>query len=388
MKLVEDFNEVRKYTETLCNPLEIEDYVVQVADFTSPAKWHLGHTTWFFEEFILKKFNPSYEQFDSKFNFVFNSYYNNVGERLERTNRGNLSRPTVDKVYAYRKYVNKAMLNLLSKNINKEIVELLTLGINHEQQHQELLLTDLKYMFGNNPLFPAYNSSINFVNTVNTVNAINEDSDWVSIKEGVYEIGYKGDEFSYDNELSPHKVYINDFQINKSLVTNREFIEFIESGGYADFNVWLDEGLNWKEKNKINSPLYWMKKDNVWFHYTLSGLEKVNPNSLLTHISFYEAAAFSEWKNMRLPTEFEWEIASEKLDWGKRWEWTNSAYLAYPNFKKAEGAVGEYNGKFMDKQKVLRGASVATSKNHSRKTYRNFFNSEERWQFTGIRLVK
>lgn len=376
------FNTVRAYSEALCNPLKTEDYVVQIATFTSPAKWHLGHTTWFFEEFILKSFAKNYTQFDENFNFIFNSDYNNAGDRVKRTDRGNLSRPTVERVYAYRKYVNKAIIDLLSQNSNEKIIELLTLGLNHEQQHQELFLTDIKYMFGNNPLFPAYDTGFKLINDEN------KESGFVSIKEGVYEVGLKGDDFCYDNELNPHKVYLNDFEVSKSLVTNGEFIEFIESGGYQDFNLWLEEGLHWKEKNNIDCPLYWLKKDDVWFQYTLAGLQKVNSKNILTHISFYEAAAFAEWKEMRLPTEFEWEIASEKLNWGQRWEWTNSAYLPYPKFKKAKGAVGEYNGKFMDKQKVLKGASVATSKNHSRKTYRNFFYSEERWQFTSIRLVK
>ena len=382
MTMIETFNQIRSYTKTLCRPLKTEDYVVQIASFTSPAKWHLGHTTWFFEEFILKVFVNNYIQFDKNFNFIFNSYYNNAGERVNRADRGNLSRPTVEKVYAYRKYVNEAMLDLLSQNPKEKIIELLTLGLNHEQQHQELLLTDVKYMLGNNPLFPVFDSTLKLIDDEN------KESGFVSIKEGVYEIGYTGKEFCYDNELNPHKVYLNSFEISKSLITNGEFIEFIESGGYQDFNLWLEEGLHWKNNNQINSPLYWHKKNNDWFYYTFAGLQKVNPKAILSHISFYEAAAYAEWKQMRLPTEFEWEIASEKLNWGQRWEWTNSAYLPYPNFKKAKGAAGEYNGKFMDKQKVLRGASVATSKNHSRKTYRNFFYSEERWQFTGIRLVK
>lgn len=382
MTILDLFKNTRTHTETLCNPLKTEDYVVQIDTFTSPAKWHLGHTTWFFEEFILKNFVDNYVPFDENFNFIFNSYYNNAGERVNRANRGNLSRPTVKRVYAYRKYVDNAIEDLCSQNLNKKVNELLILGLNHEQQHQELLITDLKYMFGNNPLFPVYDKDFRLINDVN------QESGFVSIKEGVYEIGYKGKRFCYDNELNPHKVYILDFEISKSLVTNGEFIEFMEAGGYQDFNFWLEEGLHWKEKNDIDSPLYWQKINGDWHQYTLSGLKKVNPDCILTHISFYEAAAFAEWKKMRLPTEFEWEIASDKLKWGKRWEWTNSGYLPYPNFKKAKGAVGEYNGKFMDKQKVLRGASVATSNKHSRKTYRNFFYSQERWQFTGIRLIK
>ena len=355
---------------------------MQIETFTSPTKWHIAHTTWFFEEFILKNFKADYKNFDDHFNFIFNSYYNTSGKRINRANRGYLTRPTVDRVFAYRKHVNEEIIALLSNNPTEKLIELLTLGINHEEQHQELIITDLKFMFGSNPLLPTYDSSFKLCNGTNS------ESGFVTIKEGVYEVGYMGDGFSYDNEMGRHKVYLNDFEISKSLVTNGEYIDFMNSGGYEDFNLWLEEGLHWKAKNQINCPLYWEKIDGDWHQFTLAGLQKVNPESILTHISYYEAFAYAEWKSMRLPTEFEWEIASDNFKWGQRWEWTNSAYLAYPNFKKSEGAVGEYNGKFMDKQKVLRGASVATTNNHSRKTYRNFFYSEERWQFTGIRLVK
>lgn len=382
MTIIDQFKTTRSYTEQLCHPLEKEDYVVQVTTFTSPTKWHLAHTTWFFEEFILKRFAQGYKLFDDDFNFIFNSYYNNSGQRINRADRGLLSRPTVHRVFDYRKYVDKAMVDLLAQNPNDRVLELLTLGINHEQQHQELILTDLKFMLGRNPLFPVFDKDYHLVNDKNTT------SGYTIIKEGVYEVGYQGKDFCYDNELSPHKVYLNDFEISNSLVTNGEYIDFIDAGGYQDFNLWLEEGLQWKNNHQINRPLYWKKIDDVWYQFTLAGLQKVNPNTILSHISFYEALAFAEWKNMRLPTEFEWEIASNQFHWGQRWEWTHSAYLPYPNFKKSEGAVGEYNGKFMDKQKVLKGASVATSKNHSRKTYRNFFYSEDRWQFTGIRLVK
>ncbi|WP_107038969.1 ergothioneine biosynthesis protein EgtB [Brumimicrobium mesophilum] len=382
MNIIEKFKATRDYTEKLCEPLEIEDYGVQIATFTSPTKWHIAHTTWFFEEFILKNFQKGYTHFDDDFNFIFNSYYNNSGKRIDRANRGYLTRPTVKRIFEYRKYVTAAIVGLLENDPNEKVLELLELGINHEEQHQELLITDLKFMFASNPLQPVYDSNFKLNNSKN------EESGFASVKEGVYEVGHKGKDFCYDNELGVHKVYLNDFEISKSLVTNEEYIEFMEAGGYEDFNLWLEEGLHWKKKNNINCPLYWEKVHNVWHQFTLSGLQKVDPKAILAHISYYEASAFAEWKKMRLPTEFEWEIASEKFDWGKRWEWTNSSYLAYPNFKKSEGAVGEYNGKFMDKQKVLRGASVATSKNHSRNTYRNFFYSEERWQFTGLRLVK
>jgi len=383
MKLSEHFLDTRKHTNSICKPLTIEDHVVQVAIFASPAKWHLAHTTWFFETFILKVYAPAYKEFHKDFNFLFNSYYNNAGDRVFRADRGNMTRPGVEEIYNYRKYVDKAMLHLIANNEDDTLKELITLGIHHEQQHQELLLTDIKYMLGHNPLFPVYDKDTSLLE-----NEENKESGFHSVKEGVYKIGFQENGFSYDNELGVHKVYLHDFEISKGLVTNEEFIQFIEDGGYSNFNFWLDQGWSWVEENKINAPLYWHKIKGEWHHFTLIGLQKVTPKSIVKHISFYEAAAFAEWKGMRLPTEFEWEVAAEKLNWGKRWEWTNSAYLPYPNFSKAEGAIGEYNGKFMINQMVLRGASIATSPNHSRKTYRNFFNTDARWQFTGIRLAK
>ncbi|PCI31564.1 MAG: sulfatase maturase [Flavobacteriaceae bacterium] len=383
MNTQEHYISVRNHTETICKPLNIEDYVVQPAVFTSPVKWHLAHTTWFFETFILKKYLANYTYFNSQFSFLFNSYYNNAGERILRANRGNLTRPTVDEIYKYRAFVDEKMVGILSNNsASIEINKLVVLGLNHEQQHQELLLTDIKYMFGHNPIFPIYKNDYNLLKDTNST------AGFIPIKEGIYQIGYNEDDFCYDNELGIHKVYLNDFQINNALVTNKEFIDFIESDAYSDSNLWLDEGWTWINKNKIDAPLYWHKINDECYYYTLSGLKKIDPNAIVSHINFYEANAFAEWKGMRLPTEFEWEIASKQMDWGKRWEWTSSAYLPYPKYKKATGAVGEYNGKFMSNQMVLRGASVATSKNHSRKTYRNFFHSDERWQFTGIRLVK
>jgi len=348
----------------------------------SPPKWHLAHSTWFFETFILKPFDPEYVVFDEAFNFLFNSYYNNIGERTLRTDRGNVTRPTIKSVYQYRHYVDTHMLKLLSSVSIDKVIPLVELGLQHEQQHQELMITDIKYILGHNPLFPVYKSGNNLLN------GRNHDTGFVGIQEGVYEIGHEGNGFCFDNELGRHKAYIQNFEISKSLVTNAEFLEFMEAGGYQDFNLWLDAGWSWVNSNDINSPLYWHKIEGEWFYFTLAGLEKVDPDAILSHISFFEAAAFAQWKGMRLPTEFEWEVAAEQLHWGQRWEWTNSSYLPYPGFAKAPGAVGEYNGKFMINQMVLRGASVATSPDHSRKTYRNFFQTHERWQYTGIRLVK
>ena len=383
MDLINQYNDVRAYTEQICKPLQTEDYVVQVAEFASPAKWQLAHSSWFFETFVLLPHLPEYKLFNIDFPYLFNSYYNNAGDRVLRAKRGNLTRPTTNEVYAYREYVDTAMGQLLQQKLDADLFQLVTLGLHHEQQHQELLLSDIKYMFGQNPLFPAYDVETSLLDQES-----NRESGYVKISEGVYTIGYQGDGFCFDNELGVHKVYLHDFEIQKGLVTNGEYIEFIEAGGYKDFNLWLDEGWSWLKQNQVSKPLYWHQLDGQWMHYTLKGFQKIKENDILKHISFYEAMAFAEWKGMRLPTEFEWEIASSQLNWGQRWEWTNSAYLPYPGFKKAPGAIGEYNGKFMINQMVLRGASIATSPKHSRPTYRNFFHPNAQWQFTGIRLAK
>ncbi|WP_159023706.1 ergothioneine biosynthesis protein EgtB [Formosa sp. L2A11] len=382
MCLSSKYKAIRDQTVMFCNHLDIEDYAIQVVQFASPPKWHLAHTTWFFETFILKNYVTDYTDFNSDFNFLFNSYYNNAGDRVLQSNRGNMSRPSTNKILEYRRHVDESMIDFLDNLTDKKIIDIVVLGLNHEQQHQELLITDVKYMFGHNPIFPVFNSKYNLVKDANKT------SGSFKIDAGLYTVGYQENDFCYDNELGVHKVYLNAFEIENKLVTNGEYLEFMESGGYSDFNLWLDDGWSWVNENVINSPLYWHKIDNEWHYYTLGGLQKVDKNAILIHINFYEANAFAEWKGMRLPTEFEWEIAASKFDWGKRWEWTNSAYLPYPNFVKENGALGEYNGKFMSNKMVLRGASAATSTNHSRPTYRNFFNPSERWQFTGIRLVK
>lgn len=382
MHLKEKYLEVRNRTEALCKPLQIEDYVPQPVAFASPPKWHLAHSTWFFEEMILKRNMDSYREFHPDFGFLFNSYYNTIGERTFRADRGNITRPGVSEVYAYRAYVDRGMMELLSKEISNELRELIELGLNHEQQHQELLITDLKYTLGHNPIFPVYDESFNLLADSNASYG------WLAMEEGVYEIGHDGDAFCFDNELNRHRVYLHEFEISHALVTNGEYMEFIEAGGYSRFDCWLDEGWSWLNENQITSPLYWHKINGKWHYFTLAGLKEVDPDAILGHVSYYEAQAYASWRGLRLPTEFEWEAASENLDWGKRWEWTNSAYLPYPGFKTAEGAVGEYNGKFMINQMVLRGASVATAPNHSRKTYRNFFHPHFQWQYSGIRLAK
>lgn len=376
------FLTTRLHTVELCAPLQIEDYIPQPVDFASPPKWHLAHSTWFFEEMILKKFSTNYQIFHPDFCFLFNSYYQTIGERAIRNQRGLITRPSVEEVYQYRKYVDHKMEALLQEPENQEIRELVILGVHHEQQHQELLITDLKHTFYFNPIFPVYKEDFDLINQPN------EETGWISMEKGLYSIGFQGEGFHFDNEIGRHQVYLNGFKISKALVTNAEFIEFIEAGGYQNFKYWLDEGWSWVEENKITAPLYWQKKDDAWYQYTLGGLKPVQPEKILAHISFYEAHAFANWKGYRLPTEFEWEAASALFKWGKRWEWTYSAYLPYPKFEIAEGAVGEYNGKFMISQMVLRGASTATPKGHERPTYRNFFHPKHRWQLTGIRLAK
>ena len=380
--LLDFFLETRKHSEDLCEPLEIEDYVVQPIVDVSPPKWHLGHTTWFFEEFILKPYSKEYRIFDEDFSFVFNSYYETVGKRVVRSDRGNLSRPSVKKVYEYRAHVTDAIKQLLETELPDEAHAVLEIGIHHEKQHQELLLTDIKYILGNNPLLPVYSEA------VLEHPEENHQQDWVTVDEGIYEIGHNSDSFCYDNELGRHRVFLHSFQISNKLVTNGEFMEFMKAGGYERFDLWHAEGWDWVNQNKIISPLYWHYIEGEWYHYSYAGLKKVAPNAPLTHISYYEAFAYAQWKGHRLPTEFEWEAAQNYFPWGKRWEWTESAYLPYPKYQKADGALGEYNGKFMVNQKVLRGGSIATSNNHTRPTYRNFFHPKLRWQFTGLRLVK
>ncbi|MFS4449075.1 ergothioneine biosynthesis protein EgtB [Maribacter sp. 2307UL18-2] len=380
--LLDFFLKTRKHTEDICSPLEIEDYVVQPIVDVSPPKWHLGHTTWFFEEFILKPHATDYTVFDEDFSFVFNSYYETVGKRVVRSDRGNLSRPSVEKVYAYRKYVTQAMKRLFSTHQEQELLDILEIGIHHEKQHQELLLTDIKFILGNNPLLPPYANNFE-EHAIET-----HEQEWISVDEGIYEIGHDSQDFCYDNELGRHKVYLHPFQLSNKLITNQEYIEFIDAEGYQRFDLWHAEGWDWISNKNIEAPLYWYKIEGRWYHYSLSGLQELNGNTPVTHISYFEAFAFAQWKNCRLPTEFEWETAQRYFPWGKRWEWTESAYLPYPNYEKAEGALGEYNGKFMVNQKVLRGGSVATPEKHTRATYRNFFQTNLRWQFTGIRLAK
>lgn len=380
--LLDYFSLTRERTLNLCEDLEPEDFNLQGAEFTSPAKWHLAHTTWFFETMVLKQFLPEYKVFNERFAYLFNSYYNTLGERVLRNNRGMLSRPYVDEIFKYRSYVDLYLKKLIESSSDKKLIDLIILGLQHEEQHQELLQTDLKYSLFLNPF------NVDQKDRPKNTEPPFTKATWIKIPEDIYEIGYQGQGFCFDNELNQHKVFLNSFEISHDLVLNSEFIEFIEDGGYKNFNLWLDEGWAWLKNAEVQAPLYWRKTAQGWMNFIKDGLIPIDRNDYVNHISLYEAMAFATWKGMRLATEFEWEAAADKINWGKRWEWTNSAYLPYPGFKIASGAVGEYNGKFMSNQMVLRGASVATSEGHSRKTYRNFFHSNAQWQFTGIRLVK
>lgn len=382
--LTEQYFRVRGHSEAICSGLETEDYVVQPIADVSPPKWHLGHTTWFWETFLLTANVPDYKPFHDDFSYVFNSYYETVGKRVLRTSRGNLSRPTVAGVYAYRAYVDEQMSRFLDMaDLTPDLVALIDIGLNHEQQHQELLITDIKYILGHNPLLPAVEMPI-------FEHQAQKKASPVTIKSGLYIIGYQGNGFCFDNELEPHTVYLNDTTISGNLVTNAEYMAFIEAGGYGQFKYWLSDGWAWVQANSVKAPLYWHNIDGAWWNYTFDGLTPVDPDAPVCHVCHYEADAYARWKGTRLPTEFEWETiaVNSQFNWGARWEWTNSAYLPYPGFVTAEGAVGEYNGKFMSGQMVLRGASVATSDEHARPTYRNFFQPDKQWQYTGIRLVK
>lgn len=384
--ILDQYNKVRQRSVDICRPLQTEDYVVQPVVDVSPPKWHLGHSTWFFETFLLIPHSKGYKAFDPNYNYVFNSYYESVGARVIRTDRGNLSRPTVEDIFRYREHVDQAMQGFLGDGLLHDIEALVVLGCNHEEQHQELLLTDIKYILGHNPLFPSYGSE--------AFGAIAPDlppsgePGWAAVTEGIYSIGHKGQGFCFDNELGRHEVYLPAFEISRHAVTNGEYLEFMKSGGYKDFRHWHAEGWDWVRQHQAEAPLYWHNIEGEWMYYSWEGLQYPDWVAPVCHVSYYEAAAFASWAGRRLPTEAEWETASEHLSWGHRWEWTESAYLPYPGFVKAPGAIGEYNGKFMISQMVLRGASEATPPGHSRNTYRNFFHPSLRWQFNGIRLTK
>ncbi len=420
--LLSQYQAVRRQSAHLCEPLRIEDYVVQPIGDVSPPKWHLAHTTWFFEQFVLIKFQPDYQVFDEQFNYIFNSYYESQGEKMLRLHRGNMTRPSTEEVYRYRDYVDEQMQALIDTagDRDQELHSLIELGLHHEQQHQELLLTDIKYILGHNPLFPVYREKPEETPT----DGVPPADQYLEIPAGVYAVGYGGDAFHFDNEEGEHQVYLHRFKMLNRLVTNAEYLAFMEDGGYENYDLWLSDGWAWVNEQSIRSPEYWHHKDGQWHHFTLHGLQPVDPHAPVTHVSYYEAEAYARWRGMRLPTEFEWEVAARHSGYdqdfhrlaaanlveseryqpaplaiegtdlmaaqmvGDVWEWTQSAYLPYPFYQRVRGALGEYNGKFMVDQMVLRGGSCATPESHMRITYRNFFQTDKRWQFTGIRLAE
>lgn len=405
-----DYIRVRQRSEDLCRPLEIEDYGIQTMASTSPPKWHLAHTSWFFETLLLKPLLTGYREFHPLFAHLFNSYYETLGSFHPRAERGYLSRPTVSDVYRYREYVDNHMALLLSNDNNEqrdEIIRRTVLGLNHEQQHQELLLTDIKHNFANNPLQPIYRV------TQSLPPAQAEPVNWVQYQGGIMEIGYAGNRFAYDNEMPRHKVYINDFSLASRPVTNGEYIEFIDAGAYLEPELWLSDGWKIVTEEQWQAPLYWQLIDGDWWYMTLGGLQRIDLHAPVCHVSHYEAAAFARWRGKRLPSEGEWELAAAGLPicgnfcesgqlqpvagdgegpllqmYGDVWEWTQSAYTAYPGYRQVQGTLGEYNGKFMSGQMVLRGGSCVTAADHIRASYRNYFPSHERWQFSGFRLAE
>ncbi len=425
------FQTVRDFTNALCEPLTIEDQVIQSMPDASPTKWHLAHTTWFFETFLLVPHLQGYETPDERYNFLFNSYYNSVGEQYSRPDRGLVSRPTVAEVGDYRRHVDAQMRRLLEETGEAradEILPLVEVGLNHEQQHQELLLTDLKHLLSRNPLHPAYQPAKSAAAAPPPVLS------WHGFDEGLYHVGAgsqaggrgfrHGRDFVYDNEEPRHRVFLEPFRVASRPVTCGEYLEFMADGGYERHEFWLSDGWATIQRESWRAPLYWHQKDGEWLQFTLAGLRPVDPDEPVCHLSFFEADAYAHWTGLRLPSEAEWEVAASAVlgsvkahgdaapeanfaeegffhprplgtgdgargqFLGDVWEWTRSAYSSYPGYRAPAGALGEYNAKFMNNQIVLRGGSCATSRSHIRSTYRNFFPPHARWQFSGLRLAQ
>jgi ergothioneine biosynthesis protein EgtB len=432
-QLLEEYSRVRQFSEQLCKTLEPEDYVIQTMPEMSPAKWHLAHTSWFFETFVVKPRVTNYRPLNPQYAFLFNSYYNAAGKMHARPQRGLISRPTVRETYAYRRHVDEAMEELMEaadERTLEELANLVVLGLNHEQQHQELILTDIKHVFWMNPLRPAFcqenRTSHESAPPAEALKAVPTPL-WHDHDEGICEIGHEGQGFCFDNEGPRHKVWLNAFSIATQLVTNREYLEFMEDGGYQRAEFWLSLGWTVVNERGWNAPFYWEERDGTWWQMTLAGMRPVQMSEPVCHVSYFEADAYARWAGARLPSEAEWEVSAETAPiegsfaesghfhpvstsaspshispgpgrvspgnrlcqmFGEVWQWTQSAYSPYPGYQPAAGALGEYNGKFMCNQYVLRGASCATPRSHARRTYRNFFPPDARWQFMGVRLAR
>jgi len=413
-RLIDQFREVRDFSTRLCRSLEPEDYVVQSMPDVSPTKWHLAHTSWFFETFVVKVWMQRYRSEVPQYAYLFNSYYNAAGDMHRRDLRGLISRPTVAETYRFRQSIDQCVIGLLGgadEALLSEIEPVLTLGLHHEQQHQELLVTDIKHVFSQNPLFPVFQPE-----TAATVTSRITPQHFVEFDEATVLVGHDGAGFSYDNEGPRHRALVPAFSLSNRLITNGEYLAFMEAGGYTRPEFWLSLGWTTVNEQRWRAPLYWVERDGTWWNFTLAGFRPVNESEPVTHISYFEADAYANWDGARLPTEFEWEHAASELPiegnfvdaqrfhpspaldlegdrgllqmFGDAWQWTRSAYLPYPGYRAIPGALGEYNGKFMCNQMVLRGGSCATSRSHIRASYRNFFQPEKRWQFTGIRLAR